>query len=327
MKLVRYVGVSGQRLAAQVGDRLFDPIDIDERSSFLDMDSIGRVASMAAILAEPAAGRAVLEAALARAASIGYAGLPLGSHHLVAPLDPCMILCGGSNYRDHNDEKAASPLKGKEAEFFLKSPTCVIGPGDPIHLDRRVTRKLDYEVELAVVIGKPGRNIPVADALQHVFGYTILNDVTARDRQVKLEPNGFAWYELGKSKNFDTAAPLGPCILTADEVDDPQSLALSTTVNGELRQSGSTASMIRSVAELIAHFSVLLTLHPGTVISTGTPGGTAWASDPELGGNNYHRNDIVRPAGYLRPGDLVACTIEGIGTLSNPVVAGREAPG
>ncbi len=237
---------------------------------------------------------------------------------LLSPLIPPIILCAGSNYVDHNKEKAESPLKGKEPEFFLKSPTCVIGPGQPILWDRRVTKKLDYEVELAIVIGKPGRHVRVEDALDHVFGYTILNDVTARDRQVRVK-EGVTWYELGSSKNFDSSAPLGPCLVTADEIPDPQALGLRTTVNGEVRQNNSTVSMKFGVAYLIHFFSTNLTLRPGMVISTGTPGGTGWASDPELGGVSYKRDDIVRPAGYLAAGDVIACSIEKIGTLENKV--------
>lgn len=325
MRLVRYIRGNERRIALQEGDRLVDPIEVDSAVPFLTAEMRRIVASMTLLVADPAACRALVEATRAAAAATGHRGSPLTGARITAPIDPRLILCGGSNYGDHNDEKAASPLKGKEAEFFLKSPTCVIDPGEPIVLDPRVTGKLDYETELAVVIGRPGRHIAEEDAHAHIFGYTILNDLTARDRQVRIEPDGFVWYELGKSKNFDCAAPLGPCIVTADEIGDPQRLAITTLVNGEIRQNGSTASMIRGVAALVAQFSTLLTLHPGTIISTGTPGGTAWASDPDLGGVSYDRDDIVRPRGYLRPGDVVECRIEGIGTLSNHVTLSTSA--
>ena len=196
----------------------------------------------------------------------------------------------------------------------------MIGPGDNIVWDPAVTQKLDYETELAIVIGKSGRHIPEAKAAEHIFGYTIMNDVTARDRQVKMRPDGSCQYALGPGKNFDTCAPLGPVIVTADEVPEPQNLALSTLVNGELRQNNSTAKMIWGVAELIHFFSTFLTLQPGWVISTGTPGGTAWAADPELGGRAYERPDLVRASGYLQAGDRVVCRIETIGELYNQIV-------
>ena len=166
----------------------------------------------------------------------------------------------------------------------MKTADCVIGPGDTIIHDERLTKKLDAETELAIVIGKAGRHIPVERALEHVFGYTVANDVTARERQVRRNEQGFTWYEVGRGKAFETACPLGPCIVTADEIPDPQKLRLRTRINGELRQSASTGNMIFSCAHLIHFFSISFTLKPGFVILTGTPGGTAWSMDPELGG-------------------------------------------
>ncbi len=191
-------------------------------------------------------------------------------------------------------------------------------------LDSIVTRKLDYEVELAVVIGKPGRHIPAERALEHVFGYTVANDITARDRQAVPHPEGGFEYALGPGKNFDTSAPLGPWIVTRDEIADPQNLQLRTWVNDELRQNNSTEKMIWSVAEIVAFFSHFYTLPAGLVIETGTPGGTAWATDPEIGGKPYDRDDVVR-SGYLKPGDVVRVEIDGIGSLSNPIVAAETA--
>ena len=135
------------------------------------------------------------------------------------------------------------------------------------------------------MIGKPGRHIPVERALDHVFGYTVSNDVTARDQQVRRSPEGFTWYELGRGKAFDTSLPLGPVIVTADELPDPQALTLRTRINGELRQQSSTGDMIWTCAELIHFFSINFTLKPGMVILTGTPAGTAWSTDKDLGGN------------------------------------------
>lgn len=236
---------------------------------------------------------------------------------LEAPIVPSVILNSGQNYWDHRDEKPV--VDQKEPEFFLKSPLAVVGPGAPVLYDSIVTSKLDYEVELAVVIGKPGRHIPVERALEHVFGYTVANDITARDRQAVPHPEGGFEYALGPGKNFDTSAPLGPWIVTRDEVPDPQSLGLRTLVNGEIRQSNTTAKMIWSVAEIIAFFSHFYTLRPGVVLETGTPGGTAWATDPEIGGKPYERDDVVR-SGYLQVGDVVTVEVDGVGTLTNPIV-------
>ena len=240
---------------------------------------------------------------------------------LLAPLVPPVILNSGQNYWDHRDEKPE--VDQKEPEFFLKTPFAVIGPDEPVLYDTVVTKKLDYEVELAVVIGKPGRHIPAERALEHVFGYTIANDVTARDRQAVPHPQGGWEYALGPGKNFDTSAPLGPWIVTRDEIADPQDLQLRTYVNDEVRQSNSTAKMIWSVAEIVAFFSHFYTLQPGFVLETGTPGGTAWATDPEIGGKPFDRDDVVRK-GYLQVGDVVRVEIEGIGSLSNPIVAAPQ---
>jgi 2-keto-4-pentenoate hydratase/2-oxohepta-3-ene-1,7-dioic acid hydratase in catechol pathway len=239
---------------------------------------------------------------------------------LLAPIRPSTILCSGSNYHAHNQEKANTPLSGKEPEFFVKTSDCVIGPNAAIVYDPKLTTKLDCETELAIVIGKPGRHIPVEDALDHVFGYTIVNDVTARDRQVRTAANGTVWYELGRGKAFDTSAPLGPVVVTADEIGDPQSLQISTRINGELRQNSSTADMIWSCAELIHFFSTNFTLRPGMVIITGSPAGTAWSTDQELGGVWIPAPGLVPAARYCLPGDVVECEVERIGILRNTIM-------
>jgi 2-keto-4-pentenoate hydratase/2-oxohepta-3-ene-1,7-dioic acid hydratase in catechol pathway len=243
---------------------------------------------------------------------------PLEDVKLLAPLVPSIILNSGQNYWDHREEKP--PVEQHDPEFFLKAPLAVIGPGDPVILDPVVTQKLDYEVELAVIIGKPGRHIPRERALEHVFGYTVANDVTARDRQAVPHPEGGFEYRLGPGKNFDTSAPLGPWIVTRDEIPDAQALGLRTYVNGDLRQNNTTAKMIWDVATLVSFFSDFYTLQPGVLIETGTPGGTAWATDPEIGGRPYERDDVTR-SGYLQPGDVVTVEIDGIGSLTNPIIA------
>lgn len=250
-------------------------------------------------------------------------GFAIDDVALVSPITPSTILCSGSNYLAHNREKANAPLSGKEPEFFLKTADCVIGPDQPILFDPRLTSKLDCETELAIVIGKPGRHIPKERALDHVFGYTIVNDVTARDRQVRRAANGLTWYDLGRGKAFDTSAPMGPVIVTSDEIGDPQNLGLRTRINGELRQSASTSDMIWSCADLIHFFSINFTLRPGMVIITGTPAGTAWSSDGELGGSWQGSPGLVAASRYCLPGDVIESEIERIGILRNTVRALR----
>ena len=270
-----------------------------------------------------------LRAASDRLFSDASSVFALGQVKLLAPMMPSTILCAGSNYHAHNREKASAPLSGKEPEFFIKTSDCVIGPDDGIVHDELLTKKLDSETELAIIIGKEGRHISVDKALEHVFGYSIINDVTARDLQVRRKPDGTTWYELGRGKVFDTSAPFGPCIVTADEIGDPQQLQIRTRINGELRQSGNTQDMIWSFAELIHFFSINLTLRPGMVIITGTPAGTAWSSDKELGGNWMPPEDgekLIPAKGYNQPGDKVESSIDGIGVLRNTVVSLRGSP-
>ena len=315
MRLARYERAGQARLAMVAGEDLIDILDAADVLGDMPADANKWFSDMTGLIeAGPAAGEFLRKIAQADSARV-----PLSEARLLAPIRPGIILCSGENYWDHREEKPE--VTAKEPEFFIKIPTTgVIGPGDNIVWDTAVTQKLDYETELAIVIGKAGRHIPEAKAAEHIFGYTIMNDVTARDRQVKMRPDGSCQYALGPGKNFDTCAPLGPVIVTADEIPEPQKLALSTLVNGELRQNNSTAKMIWGVAELIHFFSTFLTLQPGWVISTGTPGGTAWAADPELGGRPYERPDLVRASGYLQAGDQVVCRIETIGELRNQIV-------
>lgn len=217
---------------------------------------------------------------------------------LLSPVVPTAILCIGLNYRRHAAETGGSipevPI------LFMKSPGAVQNPGDPIILPRFLaSREVDFEGELAVVIGRPCKNVAAADALDYVRGYTCANDVSARDWQ--LRRSGRQWC---RGKSFDTFAPLGPRLVTRDEIPDPQRLALRTTVNGELLQESNTADMIFPVAELIAFLSGSTTIPAGAVILTGTPEGVGMARQPPR---------------WLQPGDEVAVEIESIGRLCNPV--------
>lgn len=307
-----------ERLGFVVSNEIIDalaaiPANLAERAYF---------SGPVAFIASGAAGRTAAERAIAEAPRA--ARHPLAKVKLAPPLRASTILCSGSNYRDHNSEKANTPISGKEPEFFVKTADCVIGPDEAILYDERLSKKLDCETELAIVIGKEGRNIPKARALEHVFGYTIVNDVTARDRQVRRTPEGHTWYELGRGKVFESAAPTGPWIVTADEVADPQALRLKTRINGELRQSSITSNMIWSCADLIHFFSVNVMLRPGTVIITGTPSGTAWSTDRELGGKwlggkGPDGEALIPATRYCMPGDVIECELERIGVLRNTV--------
>jgi 2-keto-4-pentenoate hydratase/2-oxohepta-3-ene-1,7-dioic acid hydratase in catechol pathway len=221
---------------------------------------------------------------------------PLDAVELLAPIErPPKFLAIGLNYADHMAESGAEAPAFPV--FFNKQSTCVIGPGEAIHRPR-VSEQLDYEGELGVVIARRCRHVPAARAAEVIAGYTIVNDVTARDWQFKAPT-----WTLGKS--FDTHGPTGPWIVTPDELTDPQSLRLRTWVNDDVRQDASTKEMIFDCFEQIETLSTVFTLEPGDVISTGTPAGVGVFRRPPL---------------FLEAGDVVRIEIEGIGTLENPVV-------
>lgn len=311
MKIGSFLEKTGRRLFVADGDKAIDLYAAHPHDAFRSME---------AFIAGGSAAHA--DAAQIVQSPPRKTILRLADLEIDAPIRPSTVLCAGSNYRAHNAEKANAPLSGKEPEFFLKTSDCVVGPDKGIVYDDRLTQKLDCETELAIVIGKIGRHIPVEDALSHVFGYTIANDVTARDRQVRKTPDGTVFYELGRGKAFDSSLPMGPVIATVDELPAPQDLLISTTINGELRQRASTAEMIWTCADLIHFFSINFTLKPGMVILTGTPAGTAWSTDGELGGTWQPTEGLTAATRYCLPGDVVVSEIEGIGVLSNPVVAG-----
>jgi 2-keto-4-pentenoate hydratase/2-oxohepta-3-ene-1,7-dioic acid hydratase in catechol pathway len=211
---------------------------------------------------------------------------------------PGKIIAIGLNYEDHAAETGAEiPEK---PVVFAKYPNTIVGPGAPIRIPP-ITEQVDYEAELAVVIGSRAKNVPESEALDYVFGYTNANDVSARDLQFS---EGGQWT---RSKSIDTFLPLGPYVATRDEIPDPQNLYIRAILNGETVQDGTTSRMIFSVAELVSFLSQGMTLEPGDVIITGTPPGVGMARDPQL---------------WMKPGDEVSIEIEGLGTLTNPVEAG-----
>ena len=239
---------------------------------------------------------------------------PLDRTRLAPPVPiPGKLICAASNYPAHIVESGREAPPDRHVItpwLFLKPSTCIIGPGAPIPIPRG-GQAIDWEVELAVVVGRRAKHIPPEQALAHVFGYTIVNDISERRfrapeaRPVREWDKFFDWLH---GKWFDGFAPLGPWITTADEIPDPQALSLELRVNGQRRQHGNTAEMIYPVAELIAFASAVMTLEPGDIIATGTPQGVGSASGERL-----------------RSGDVVECRVEGIGTMVNPVTADEGA--
>lgn len=220
------------------------------------------------------------------------------------PLPERNIFCVGKNYTEHAAEFSVSGFDSSSSQgdavpehpiFFTKAPSAVIGPGDVVDLHDGITNALDYEAEIAVIIGRGGRQIPKEDALSHVWGYTLINDITARDLQHRHKQ----WF-LGKS--LDTFCPMGPWAVTADEVDGP--LTIECHVNGELRQRATTKDLIFDIPTLIATLSAGISLQPGDIIATGTPVGVGIGFDPPK---------------FLQPGDRITVSAEGLGTLENTV--------
>ncbi len=280
MKLASFTDQGATRVAAVEEDRVL-PLDYPDMTSLIER--FGEIG-------------AKLKSAVP---------LPLGQIHLTAPIPSPRrnIICVGKNYRDHAREFSqsgfeAGAIAGREIDqfpaVFTKLPTSVTGPGATVSLHSHVTSSVDYEAELAIVIGKAGRDIPRQNAFDYIFGYTIINDVTARDRQ----KNHKQWF-LGKT--LDGFCPMGPWITTADEVD-AENLDIRCWVNGDLRQSANTRDLIFDIPTLVSTISAGTTLLPGDIIATGTPAGVGIGFDPPK---------------FLLSGDTVSVSITGLGELSN----------
>lgn len=223
---------------------------------------------------------------------------PLAELPIFAPvINPGKIIAVGLNYRQHAAEAGAEVPR--QPILFSKFPTAIVGPGAPISLPA-IAKEVDLEAELAVVIGRECRGVSSAEALDYVFGYTCLNDVSARDIQ-RLDG------QWTRAKSFDSFCPMGPWAVTSNEIPDPQSLSIRSILNGFVMQDASTSAMVFSVAELVAFAAEAMTLMPGDIIATGTPDGVGVGRNPPV---------------FLRPGDTVRVEIEGIGMLENPVVGG-----
>lgn len=283
MKLLRYRSANGIGLGVLKDDGIVPLAELHDYPTMLSIVAGGETAlgHIAAFVAS-------------RAPSI-----PLSDAQLVCPIErPGKFLAIGMNYRKHAEEGERHGIPApKQQLWFNKQTTCLSGPFDPI--DPGVTEKLDYEVELGVIVGTAAKGVTASAARSHVFGYVVVNDVSARDWQFHSPT-----FTVGKS--FDTHGPLGPWIVTADEIADPHDLRIRCLVNGEVRQDSNSNELIYNIWEQIAYLSTAFTLEPGDILATGTPEGVGVAMDPPR---------------FLKPGDVVRCEVDKIGAIENVVSA------
>ncbi len=292
MRLATYHANNGPRLGVVRDEQI---IDVAALAGF------AQITDMLSLIDQGAEGLARLRQALASASDSALqqqgARHTLGDVRLLAPIPRPRknIFCMGQNYADHAAEHGA-PVP-EAPILFTKAPTTINHPDAPIIIDPAISAKIDWEVELGVVIGRAGKNIPAAQAFDYVFGYTVVNDISARDLQWRHKQ----WF---KGKSLDGSCPMGPWIVTADEIADPHALSLRLSVNGVVKQNANTRQMIFNLPAIIEALSAGMTLEPGDIIATGTPSGVG---------------DARTPPEYLQPGDVVEAEIESIGTLRNPV--------
>jgi 2-keto-4-pentenoate hydratase/2-oxohepta-3-ene-1,7-dioic acid hydratase in catechol pathway len=282
MKLVRFDGGAGARAGVVRGDAV------------VDLEPLG-FSDVLAVVRAGKGGLARITEYAADAPSVA-----LASVRLLAPIErPGKYLAIGMNYRKHVEEGAKLGIaEPKKQLWFNKQTTCITGPHDGI-VKPDVSDQIDYEAELGVVIGTAAKHVSAADAASHIFGYFVANDVSTRDWQ-------FHSQTMTMGKSFDTHGPVGPWIVTADEVADPHDLPIRCFVNGEVRQSSNTGMMLHNIYQQIEYLSTAFTLEPGDLIATGTPEGVGIAMDPPT---------------FLQVGDVVRCEIDGVGAIENPVVA------
>src|SRR5262245_46425450 len=286
MRLVTYRDERGARVGALRGDNVIPLDDFADMLALIDggADALGRA-------------RAALER--------GAGARALADVRLLAPIPRPRqnIVCLGMNYVAHAIEsdraKGREPKLPEHPVFFTKAVTSVCGPDDEIPLDPRVTKELDYEVELAYIVGRTAKNIDRADALSYIFGYTIVNDVSAREVQTKHQ-------QFFKGKSLDRSCPMGPWIVTADEIPDPAALGLRLRLNGETRQDSTVSDLIFDIPTTLAVLSLGQTVEPATIVSTGTPSGVGMGRNPPQ---------------YMRAGDVMEAEVDQIGVLRNSIVA------
>ena len=302
MRLATYRSESRPRLGVVRGEQIIDVAALEGFADTSDMLSLIDQGELALSRLRDALSAASDEQ-LRRAGALHE----LASVHLLAPIPRPRknIFCLGRNYVDHALESTlARSDKGEVPEdpiFFTKATTTVNGPFDDVPMDPAISDEMDWEGELGVIIGRAGKDIPAGQALDYIFGYTVLNDVTARDLQTKHKQ----WF---KGKSLDGACPMGPWIVTRDDIPDPHTLDLRVRVNGVLKQEANTRLLIFNLPAIIEVLSIGLTLEPGDIIATGTPAGVGFAR---------------KPPEYLHPGDVVETEIDGIGTMRNRI-AGPE---
>jgi 2-keto-4-pentenoate hydratase/2-oxohepta-3-ene-1,7-dioic acid hydratase in catechol pathway len=303
-KLATYQSSSGPRAGIVVGDEVFDAAKLTGKATY---------AIVTNILADWKTAEGALRKAVARAAKSRAGRQPLAKTKLLAPIRfPSAIYCCGSNYADHAAEMAARENRppppdphtlGLKAWHFLKAPHTIVGPGATIQISS-YAKHMDWEIELAAVIGRTAKDVPQDKALACVAGYTIANDLSARDRfqRANVPDDSPFKYDWIKQKTFDGSCPLGPWIVPASDIGDPQKLALKLWINGVLKQDSNTSQMIFTLAEQIEQLSIGMTLHPGDLILTGTPAGVGAGCGE-----------------FLKSGDIVKLYVENIGEISNRV--------
>ena len=287
MKLVTYRENGAEKVGALTKDgTAILPLPVPDMNTLIETMTLSQLSS--AVTAAEGSG----------------ASVALADVELLAPIPRPRqdVLCLGMNYKAHASEAAkydadAFTKEKPAAVYFSKRVSEAVAPGGVIQSHQDLVERLDYEVELAVILGKTAKHVKAAEAGDYIFGYTVLNDISARDVQTGHKQ----WY-FGKS--LDGFTPMGPCIVTADELAFPPALGISSTVNGEPRQDSNTSLFLNSIQDVLEELTAGMTLLPGTIIATGTPAGVGMGFDPPK---------------FLKPGDTVSCTIEGIGTLTNPV--------
>jgi 2-keto-4-pentenoate hydratase/2-oxohepta-3-ene-1,7-dioic acid hydratase in catechol pathway len=280
MRLVTFKASSEAHVGALAGDGI------------VDLTAAGVAETMIDLIAQGAAGLAKARAAL------GGARIPLASAELLAPVPrPGKVLCCGINYKSHADENPNAKMPS-EPFFFAKVSSSVTGPEGAIE-SPAASKQLDYEVEFAAVVGKRLKRAQESDVMPALFGYTLLNDVSARDVQFKDN-------QITLGKNFNGFAPIGPCIVTADEMTNPNAVRLLTRLNGKTMQDGNTSDWLFRLPRLLSYLSQVMTLEPGDVVSTGTPAGVGFFHNPQV---------------FMKPGDVIEIEAEGIGILRNHIVA------
>lgn len=298
LKLARYVLNGEIHVGIVKGNDVFD---IQKSAKTMGLKGLAEISNVDQLLAN---GLGELRSAVADIFGLDYK-VPLRSVKLLSPITaPEKILCAAVNYKSQGAEQDVKPPS--EPYFFSKFRNGLIGDGDPIVVPK-ISQKVDWEVELSVVIGRPGKYIPKKQAMEYVAGYAVSNDVSFRDLQFPPSWSGSSPFgqNFVKGKCLDAAFPFGPWLVTKDEIEDPSDLELSLTVNGKVKQKSSTADMVFEIDYLIEYLSAGMTLKPGDIISTGTPFGVAlFSGEP-----------------YLKDGDIVEASITGIGTLRNPVTA------